>query len=36
MRISRCAQLVDDAQASWLRHEDGTVDDITVIIVRFN
>jgi serine/threonine protein phosphatase PrpC len=31
-----CRQLVDEAYQKWLVEEDGVVDDITAVVVRFN
>ena len=30
-----CRQLVDEAYQRWLTEEEGVVDDITVVVVRF-
>eukprot|EP00877_Chromochloris_zofingiensis_P002581 jgi/Chrzof1/12323/Cz06g30100.t1 len=30
-----CRQLVDEAYQRWLAEEDGVVDDITAVVVRF-
>ncbi len=31
-----CVQLVDEAHQRWLVEEEGVVDDITAVVVRFN
>ena len=31
-----CPQLVDSAWAKWLQEEEGVVDDITAVIIKFN
>lgn len=31
-----CRRLVDASWAKWLREEEGVVDDITVVCVKFN
>lgn len=30
-----CLQLVDEAYQRWLTEEEGVVDDITAVVVRF-